>query len=600
MDAQQLRPIYVRDFGYGQREEVEDYRPGGLHPVHLGDLLGNEGRYRIVHKLGNGGFGLVWLCRDTVENKWRALKILQAQDSTEDCADFKICKMSDEMDPEEKQLHNSHIAFPTDYFWLDGPNGRHLCVVMPLLGPNIVGAARKYEYQEQPLKNICRQLVSAMAYLHKNDVCHGDFRSHNVCYTAESLDDASEEDILKAYGRPKLLCIVDGDDYEWEDDSSESDDGDSDNVSDQNSQGQDLEDICESDDNDGSQADDEQQQLDVPQSEDSEQDDVSMSDDDPEIDGDSGQGEVDYEGTEHCPRYLVVNAYLDSASKYISDNVAVIDFGESFLNSESRDSTGIPCGYRSPEGFFDGCGDLGFASDVWALGCTLFEVRQGACPFGNGDVWSLMPHWEDLSGPMPEPFRSSLADDAEVVPEDPQQWVSVVQEERDDWTRQHRLPSGISSALLCSLSTEIQYVVPLAEGEESPPQQGYGIWCEPGNKVLSVSISQKEISLLFDLAKRIFSWAPQDRLQAAHILQHDWLQDMNTSSEIPTTEALVEDRGDVPKQAKASEGTIELMDATMPQLALQNTNDSIMAMAWREGLPSMFPTFFRALRRLCG
>ncbi|KAG6359743.1 hypothetical protein INS49_010795 [Diaporthe citri] len=419
MDAQQLRPVYVNDFGYGEREEIQDYRPGGLHPTHLGDLLGEDGRYRIVHKLGNGGFGTVWLCRDTAENKWGALKILRAEDSTEDCADFRICNMFGKMDPENKQLRDSHIAFPTDHFWHDGPNGRHLCVVMPLLGPNIVGVARK----------------------------------------------------------PQLLCIVDGDEYEWEHESSASDHGDRENMSDQDSRNQDQEDICESDDNDESQTADEEQQSDAPQSEDVQQNDVSMHNDAAETDSESEQGEVDYEGTEHCPRYLVVNAYLGGASKYISDNVAVIDFGESFLNSQPRDSTGIPSGYCSPEGFFDGCGDLGFASDVWALGCTLFEVRQGSCPFGNGDIWSLMPHWEDLSGPMPEPFRSSLADDAEV-PEDPQQWASVDEEEKDDWTRQHMLPTGISSALLQSLSTEIQYLVPLAEGEvaPTPPPQGYDIW----------------------------------------------------------------------------------------------------------------------------
>lgn len=601
MDAQQLRPVYVTDFGYGEREEIKDYRPGGLHPIHLGDLLGEDGRYRIVHKLGNGGFGTVWLCRDTAENKWKALKILRAEDSTEDCADFRICNMFENMNPVNKQLHDSHIAFPTDHFWLDGPNGRHLCVVMPLLGPNIVGAARKYEYQEAPLKDICRQLVSAMAFLHKNGVCHGDFRPHNICHTVEGLDDASEHDILMAYGRPQLLCIVDDDEYQWENQSSASD-GDRENMSDQDSQSQDQEDTYESDDNEDLQVTDEQQQSDAPESENSQQNDVSMHDDAPETDSESDQGEVNYEGTDHCPRYLVVNAYLDGASKYISNNVAVIDFGESFLNSQPRDSTGIPSGYCSPEGFFDGCGDLGFASDVWALGCTLFEVRQGSCPFGSGDIWSLMPHWEDLSGPMPEPFRSSLADDAEV-PEDPQQWASIDEEEKEDWNRQHMLPSGISSALLQSLSTEIQYLAPLAEGEvaPTPPPQGYDIWCAPGNKVLCVSISQEETSLLFDLAKKIFCWAPEDRLQAAHILQHAWLQDMSASNERISTEALSEDKGVEPKPTPApAEDIEEVADMGMAQLALQNTNDSLMAKAWREGLPSLFPSFFRALRLLCG
>lgn len=597
MTARQLRPVYVNDFGYGEREDIEDYRPGGLHPTHLGDLFGENGRYRIVHKLGNGGFGTVWLCRDTAKDRWMALKMLRAEDSTEDCADAMICKMSSEMDPEQ-QLQFSHIAFPTDHFWLNGPNGRHLCIAMPLLGPNIVGAARKYEYQQEPLKDICRQLVSAMVSLHKKGVCHGDFRPNNICYTIEGLENASEEDILVAYGRPQLLCIVGGDEYEWEGDSSSIEHGETGNGMDADSHLQEQEDIHEADSSDDSQDTDEEH-SDAPQSGDIQKDDVSVNDDASETDTEADPGEVDYEGTVHCPRYIVTNAYLDNTSKYISDNVAIIDFGESFLVSQPRDSTGIPSGYCSPEGFFDGCGDLGFASDIWALGCTLFEVRRGICPFGNGDIWSLMPHWEDLSGPMPEPFRSSLADDAEV-PEDPQQWVSLDQEEKDDWTRQHMLPTGISSALLSGISREIQYVVPLAEGEvaPAPPPQGYNIWCGPGNKVLSVNISQGEISQLLDLARKTFCWAPENRLQAASILQQAWFQENSTSSKSSTEEGerLAADGN----QPKAPEDTENIMEMEMPHLALQNTNDSITAFAWREGLPSMFPFLFRALRRLCG
>ena len=39
------------------------YRPGGFHPVHLGDTF-KEGRYRVIHKLGHGGFSTIWLARD--------------------------------------------------------------------------------------------------------------------------------------------------------------------------------------------------------------------------------------------------------------------------------------------------------------------------------------------------------------------------------------------------------------------------------------------------------------------------------------------------------------------------------------------------------
>lgn len=46
-------------------EWIEAYRPGGYHPIHLGDLLA-EGRYKILRKLGFGSFSTVWLAKDSL------------------------------------------------------------------------------------------------------------------------------------------------------------------------------------------------------------------------------------------------------------------------------------------------------------------------------------------------------------------------------------------------------------------------------------------------------------------------------------------------------------------------------------------------------
>lgn len=45
-------------------EPPEDYRPGGFHPVALGDTF-QDGRFVVRHKLGFGGQATVWLARDT-------------------------------------------------------------------------------------------------------------------------------------------------------------------------------------------------------------------------------------------------------------------------------------------------------------------------------------------------------------------------------------------------------------------------------------------------------------------------------------------------------------------------------------------------------
>jgi hypothetical protein len=44
-------------------ESLEEYRPGGCHPVRIGDQF-NRGRYEVVSKLGHGVYSTVWLVHD--------------------------------------------------------------------------------------------------------------------------------------------------------------------------------------------------------------------------------------------------------------------------------------------------------------------------------------------------------------------------------------------------------------------------------------------------------------------------------------------------------------------------------------------------------
>ena len=46
-------------------EPLQRYRQGGYHPTHLSDEF-NGGRYKILHKLGWGGYATIWLAKDFV------------------------------------------------------------------------------------------------------------------------------------------------------------------------------------------------------------------------------------------------------------------------------------------------------------------------------------------------------------------------------------------------------------------------------------------------------------------------------------------------------------------------------------------------------
>lgn len=47
---------------YCSEEDHDLYRPGGLHPVHLGDVF--HCRYEVLRKLGYGRYSTVWLVKD--------------------------------------------------------------------------------------------------------------------------------------------------------------------------------------------------------------------------------------------------------------------------------------------------------------------------------------------------------------------------------------------------------------------------------------------------------------------------------------------------------------------------------------------------------
>lgn len=49
-------------------EPLSRYRPGGYHPVHLGDVYHN-GKFQIIHKLGWGSYATVWLAKDLSQPK---------------------------------------------------------------------------------------------------------------------------------------------------------------------------------------------------------------------------------------------------------------------------------------------------------------------------------------------------------------------------------------------------------------------------------------------------------------------------------------------------------------------------------------------------
>jgi len=157
-------------------EDVEKYRRGGFHPIHLGDVL-KGGRYCILHKLGYGGFSTVWLARDKHQDRLVSLKLLTAEASQEQ-KELRLLRHLDEhvqADP----WRGSVIAI-LDNFSIDGPNGTHLCYVSQPGGPSLSaisdspGEVADTRRLRAPLaRKLARQLAKAVSMMHDVGIVHG-------------------------------------------------------------------------------------------------------------------------------------------------------------------------------------------------------------------------------------------------------------------------------------------------------------------------------------------------------------------------------------------------------------------------------------------
>lgn len=151
-------------------ENLNNYRPGGYHPVHLGDTF-NDGRYTVLHKLGYGSYATVWLVKDTVADTYASLKILTAA-STADSREISVLSRL-----QGEGLGKEYVMQLIDHFQHKGPNGTHQCVVTELLGPNLNSDTEDvYPNEVFPpsvAKRLIAQITLGVSYLHKRNVVHG-------------------------------------------------------------------------------------------------------------------------------------------------------------------------------------------------------------------------------------------------------------------------------------------------------------------------------------------------------------------------------------------------------------------------------------------
>ncbi|KAJ5496609.1 hypothetical protein N7463_008596 [Penicillium fimorum] len=176
-------------------EWVEDYHPGGYHPVVLGDVLNH---YKMVRKLGHGSYSTIILI-PLRNGGYIALKIL-VSDLSGSTTELRLLRHITKVAEGTR-----HITQLLGEFEHRGPNGVHKCLVFEPMGPSVNSMVEelpqfnprrqemKVRYPPQMAKSILKQSLQALAFLHENGIAHGDFQPGNILFALKNLGPTPEE-----------------------------------------------------------------------------------------------------------------------------------------------------------------------------------------------------------------------------------------------------------------------------------------------------------------------------------------------------------------------------------------------------------------------
>ncbi|TQV94331.1 hypothetical protein V2A60_002633 [Cordyceps javanica] len=212
---QQPKAVYIPEMDL---EDFESYTVGGFHPIVIGDTFQN-GRYKVAHKLGFGGYSTVWLIRDNILDRYFSLKVLVGSESSQN-TEAKILGQLQSVDT----LHPGQRFIPRllDTFSIEGPNGRHACLVQEAAGCSVAESkedSTNFMFPIEAARSIAAQLIMGVAYIHSRGICHGDLHLRNflirdprlgelrpdMLYKNLRLDEAHPFMIISDYGTSFML-----------------------------------------------------------------------------------------------------------------------------------------------------------------------------------------------------------------------------------------------------------------------------------------------------------------------------------------------------------------------------------------------------------
>ena len=164
-----------------------------------GRIIGN--RYEIIEKVGCGGMATVYKARDTILNRYVAVKVLRDEFTT----DEEFIKRFNTEAQSAARLTHPNIVSVFDV----GQEYNIYYIVMEL----IQGKTLKQIISEEgalPWKwtvNIAIQICSALEMAHRNGIVHRDIKPHNIIITEDGIAKVTDFGIAKAVSNSTITAF---------------------------------------------------------------------------------------------------------------------------------------------------------------------------------------------------------------------------------------------------------------------------------------------------------------------------------------------------------------------------------------------------------
>ncbi|KAH1722133.1 hypothetical protein KXX60_008495 [Aspergillus fumigatus] len=172
-------------------ETLPTYRPEKYYPVTQGEVLND--RYQIIAKIGYGVTSTVWLAKDLIASIYVVLKVYVTGQCRDHERELHIYKQINQV--ETNHPGRNFIRKLRDHFYIQGPHGRHVCLVHEPLGTSadvLVKMSPGHVMTLDDMKPAIRQLLVALDFLHSEcQIIHTDIQLKNLLLPGPEPSDLS-------------------------------------------------------------------------------------------------------------------------------------------------------------------------------------------------------------------------------------------------------------------------------------------------------------------------------------------------------------------------------------------------------------------------